>query len=64
MLFPCWRLHGQPPSHSQDNPSEEGARRQLHALAYVDGHEGPARLRVKLLLTDDSQAGNAGGTER
>jgi len=33
-------------------------------MAYVDGHEGPTKLRVKVLVDDESQAGNAAGTER
>jgi hypothetical protein len=33
-------------------------------MGYVEGREGPAALRVKALVDDASQAGNAEGTER
>jgi hypothetical protein len=53
-----------PPQPRQDKPDEEGARRQLHLLAFVDGREGPGALRVKCLVDDASQAGNPAGVER
>lgn len=49
---------------SRDRAADEGARRHLHALALIDGREGTGLLRLKLLLTDESQAGSGPGTER
>jgi hypothetical protein len=48
----------------QDNPEQESARRQLHVLAHVEGHEGPTLLRCKTLVDDASQAGSKDGLER
>ncbi|KIY92845.1 hypothetical protein MNEG_15119 [Monoraphidium neglectum] len=49
---------------SKDNPEQESARRQLHVLAHVEGHEGPTLLRCKTLVDDASQAGSKDGLER
>lgn len=54
--------HGSSPL--QDKATAEVVRRHLHALAYVDGHEGPSVLRLKLLVDDASQAGNPAGVQR
>lgn len=39
-------------------------RVQLHALGFMEGHEGAQSLRVKFYLTDDSQAGKSDQLER
>jgi len=39
-------------------------RVQLHALGFMEGHEGEQSLRVKFFLTDDSQAGKPEQLER
>jgi len=39
-------------------------RWQMHALGLAEGREGQASVRIKVLLTDDSQAGNTKGVER
>jgi hypothetical protein len=49
---------------TKDHPEDEKCRQQLHALGFVEGHEGELSLRVKFYLTDDSQAGNTAGQER
>lgn len=42
-----------------------GCRRvQLHALGFMEGHEGNQSLRVKFYLTDDSQAGKTDQLDR
>jgi senataxin len=51
---------------TRDHPEAEDAAlaRELHALGFVEGHDGPQGLRVKFYLTDDSQAGNPEGVKR
>jgi hypothetical protein len=39
-------------------------RVQLHALGFMEGHEGSQSLRVKFYLTDDSQAGRGEQLDR
>jgi senataxin len=49
---------------TKDHPHSEGCRTQLHALGFMEGHEGSQSLRVKFFLTDDSQAGMPAQLER
>ncbi|KAI8466872.1 MAG: AAA domain-containing protein [Monoraphidium minutum] len=49
---------------SKENPSDASVNHQLHALAHVEGREGPTRLRLRALLDDDSQAGSGEGLQR
>jgi senataxin len=49
---------------TKDHPHSEGCRTQLHALGFMEGHEGSQSLRVKFYLTDDSQAGRPAQLER
>jgi senataxin len=37
---------------------------ELHAMGFVEAHEGEQSLRIKFYLTDDSQAGNSRGLMR
>uniref|UniRef100_A0A7S0WSL5 Helicase ATP-binding domain-containing protein n=1 Tax=Chlamydomonas leiostraca TaxID=1034604 RepID=A0A7S0WSL5_9CHLO len=49
------------------NDEEEGSRgaaHELHALGYCEGHEGEQSIRVKFMLTDDSQLGSTAGLNR
>ena len=39
---------------------EEAARSELHALGFVDGHEGQQSLSVKFYLQASAQEGKAG----
>eukprot|EP00201_Polytomella_parva_P017776 CAMPEP_0175057490 /NCGR_PEP_ID=MMETSP0052_2-20121109/11292_1 /TAXON_ID=51329 ORGANISM="Polytomella parva, Strain SAG 63-3" /NCGR_SAMPLE_ID=MMETSP0052_2 /ASSEMBLY_ACC=CAM_ASM_000194 /LENGTH=339 /DNA_ID=CAMNT_0016322707 /DNA_START=120 /DNA_END=1136 /DNA_ORIENTATION=- len=48
----------------KENPENEVAKSGLHAMGFVESHEGASGLRVKFFLTDDIQAGNAKGTDR
>lgn len=49
---------------TKDHPHSEGCREQLHALGFMEGHEGGQSLRVKFFLSDDSQAGRPAQLER
>lgn len=49
---------------TKDHPQDEKCRVQLHALGFMEGHEGAQSLRVKFYLTDDSQAGKSDQLER
>ncbi|KAK9909662.1 hypothetical protein WJX75_005776 [Coccomyxa subellipsoidea] len=49
---------------SKDDPNNEDASGQLHALGKVEGKEGEQSLSVCFYLTDDSQAGNPAGMQR
>jgi hypothetical protein len=40
------------------------AERELHGLGLCEGHEGEQSIRLRLSLSDDSQAGNASGLRR
>lgn len=40
------------------------ARQELHALGFVDGHEGQQSLSVKFYLQLDTQKGNEIGNKR
>lgn len=42
----------------------EDARQELHALGFVDGHEGQQSLSVKFYLQLDTQTGNEMGHKR
>ena len=42
----------------------EDARQELHALGFVDGHEGQQSLSLKFYLQKDTQAGNDMGLRR
>lgn len=45
-------------------PQNDDARQELHALGFVDGHEGQQSLSVKFYLQLDTQKGNDMGTKR
>lgn len=49
---------------TKDHPHSDDCRVQLHALGFMEGHEGSQSLRVKFFLTDDSQAGKPVQLER
>lgn len=49
---------------TKDPPDSDNMRQHLHALGFVEAHEGEQSLKVKFLLTDVSQLGNAAGTQR
>lgn len=49
---------------SKDNPESDDMRRNLHALGFIEGHEGEQSVKVKLYLTDNSQQGNPAGLAR
>lgn len=49
---------------TKDHPHGEACRINMHALGFVEGHEGSQSLRVKFYLTDDSQAGKPAQLER
>ena len=40
------------------------ARQELHALGYVDGHEGQQSLSIKFNLHPSMQEGNSKGLKR
>ena len=42
----------------------DDARQELHALGFVDGHEGQQSLSVKFYLQPDTQKGNDMGNKR
>lgn len=42
----------------------DDARQELHALGFVDGHEGQQSLSVKFYLQLDTQKGNEMGNKR
>ena len=42
----------------------DDARQELHALGFVDGHEGQQSLSVKFYLQLDTQKGNDMGNKR
>ena len=42
----------------------DNARQELHALGFVDGHEGQQSLSVKFYLQLDTQKGNEMGHKR
>lgn len=42
----------------------DDARQELHALGFVDGHEGQQSLSVKFYLLLDTQKGNDMGNKR
>eukprot|EP00878_Enallax_costatus_P007720 GHUV01008081.1.p1 GENE.GHUV01008081.1~~GHUV01008081.1.p1 ORF type:complete len:869 (+),score=299.72 GHUV01008081.1:2923-5529(+) len=49
---------------TKDHPHDEECRTKMHALGFMEGHEGSQSLRVKFYLTDDSQAGKPAQLER
>lgn len=53
-----------PPPLALLAPTPINNRVQLHALGFMEGHEGTQSLRVKFFLTDDSQAGKTDQLER
>ncbi|KAK9812831.1 hypothetical protein WJX72_004417 [[Myrmecia] bisecta] len=52
---------------SKEDPNTDEnltASSELHVLGFIMGHEGEQSISVRVLLSDDSQAGNAKGTAR
>ncbi|KAL0052040.1 hypothetical protein WJX82_006920 [Trebouxia sp. C0006] len=49
---------------SKDDPNDESARAELHAIGFVDGHEGQQSLSVKFYMQMSMQEGNDAGKKR
>ena len=45
-------------------PQDESARAELHAIGFVDGHEGQQSLSVKFYMQMSMQEGNDAGKKR
>lgn len=45
-------------------PQDESARAELHAIGFVDGHEGQQSLSVKFFMQMSMQEGNDAGKNR
>ncbi len=45
-------------------PQDENARAELHAIGFVDGHEGQQSLSVKFYMQMSMQEGNDAGKKR